>query len=581
MSTLTIERVDDIPIIFHCLIRMRVAERIDRFWPVHGNWKGLSYGQLAVLFITYMIHSLNHRLAGMEVWIADHHHLLEQLTGWTLTPKEATDDRLGILVGELGRDQDRWVDYQIDQGADLVQAYQLPTEIGRYDTTTVNVYHAKDTENTDGVLEFGHSKDRRPDLLQFKQSLGTLDPAGVPLLTATLKGNAADDPEYWPAWQQMMKTIGHRDFLFIGDCKGGALETRLNIAREGGCYLFPLAMLGKVPEQLAEWVRNPPMVPQDLWLESENEGERRWIGQGFEVQQMLTGKAEQGEYEWSERWLVLHSESHAQRQRAGFLKRLDTAEKAVKAAVPKGTESRAAWQARLQKMLAEQGMNDFLTVQVHEKIHRKKRYLRPGRPAPNTPYHWETSSELSCHIERQDAAIQAHQHVMGWRIYVTNAPAARLSLAQSVRYYRDEYTVERGFHRFKRGSLPVLPLFIRIPDRIKGLLFLLFIALQALTLIDFVARRELAKTNAKLSGLVPGNPKMATARPTAERLLASFKQLHLLVEHKDPVITGHLVEKLSPLQEKILTILQIPKAIYDLSFCRVCVEEDVGLAVVT
>jgi hypothetical protein len=162
MSTPTIERVDDIPIIFHCLIRMRVVERIDRFWPTHGNWNGLSYGRLAVLFITYLIHSLNHRLSGMEAWIAEHQHLLERLTGWTVTPKEATDDRLGILVGELGSDQDRRVDYQIDQGADLIQAYQLPTEIGRYDTTTVNVYHAKDAANADGVLEWGHSKVRIP-----------------------------------------------------------------------------------------------------------------------------------------------------------------------------------------------------------------------------------------------------------------------------------------------------------------------------------------------------------------------------------------------------------------------------------
>jgi hypothetical protein len=34
---------------------------IDRIWPPHGNWKGLSDGQLAVLFITDGVHSLNHR----------------------------------------------------------------------------------------------------------------------------------------------------------------------------------------------------------------------------------------------------------------------------------------------------------------------------------------------------------------------------------------------------------------------------------------------------------------------------------------------------------------------------------------
>ena len=163
-----------------------------------------------------------------------------------------------------------------------------------------------------------------------------------------------------------------------------------------------------------------------------------------------------------------------------------------------------------------------------------------------------------------------------------------MTLQQSVKYYRDEYTVERGFHRFKGGVLPVLPLFVRIDQRIKGLLFLLFMCLQVLTLIDFVARRELEKNSEKLAGLVPGNPKMATARPTAERLLQAFKGLHLFVEKRGDVTVGYLVEKLSPLQEKILTLLGIPKDIYDLSFITDRVKNDhdhaedpIGLALAT
>jgi hypothetical protein len=105
--------------------------------------------------------------------------------------------------------------------------------------------------------------------------------------------------------------------------------------------------------------------------------------------------------------------------------------------------------------------------------------------------------------------------------------------------------------------------------------FLLFIALQALTLIEFVARRELAKTDENLAGLVPGNPKNARTRPTAERLLAAFKELNLFIEVKADTIVGHLVEKLSLLQEKILSLLQIPKEIYNLSFVKVRTDEEV------
>ena len=93
-------------------------------------------------------------------------------------------------------------------------------------------------------------------------------------------------------------------------------------------------------------------------------------------------------------------------------------------------------------------------------------------------------------------------------------------------------------------------------------------------MIDFVARREWEKTGEKLAGLVPGNPKMATVRPTAERLLEAFKGLHLFVEKRGDMMVGHRVEKLSPLQEKILSLLQIPKEIYDLSFITTRVNDD-------
>ncbi|MCK7582366.1 MAG: IS1634 family transposase [Chromatiales bacterium] len=321
-----------------------------------------------------------------------------------------------------------------------------------------------------------------------------------------------------------------------------------------------------MPAQLDEWINQLPVAPEDLYLKGKKDGELRKIGQGFEVEKVMTGVDEQAAVKWTERWIVVRSDRHANKQQTGFLKRLEQAEKAVKSSQPKATESRADWERRLNKILEEQGVNEFLAVHVQETTRTKKHYLRPGRPTAHTPYCWEAESELSCRIEHHVAAIEAHQHRMGWRIYVSNADQGQMTLQQSMEYYRDEYTVERGFHRFKGGALPILPLFVRIDERIKGLVFILFLRLQVLTLIDFVARRELEKTGEKIAGLVPGNPKMATARPTAERLLQAFKGLHLVVEKRGDIIVGHIVEKLSPLQEKILSLLQIPKEIYDLSF---------------
>ena len=568
MSTSKIERVDDIPLIFHWLMKMGVAELIDRIWPTHGNWKGLSYGQLAVLFITYVVHSLNHRLSGMEAWLVSHQRLLEQLTGWSLERTEVTDDRLGILLSELGSDAERIATYQAEQGQYLIRAYELPTEVARYDTTSFNVYHAPEEAETKGLLAFGHSKDKRPDLLQFKQGLGTLDPAGVPIFTETVNGNKADDPLYLGAWRTMGQTLGRKDFLLVADCKAAAIETRATIAQEGGWYLLPVPLTGKTPEALAAWIRQPPAAPRDIVLEAmdsdSDEGKR--IGIGFEVEKTVTGELGQQTYQWKERWLVIRSDNHAKRQKKQLIKRLETAEKDVKKLYPKAGEGAEELAARAAKVIENHGVSDFLSVSINERIDYRKRYLKRGRPGPTSPYERQAIHEYQCRSQRQEEAIKAQCDLLGWRIYVTNTPAERMSLEQSLKYYRDEWTVERGFHRFKQGCLPVLPLFIRLPERIKGLMLLLFIALQVLTLMEFVVRRELAENQEKLAGLVPGNPKMTTARPTAERLLSQFKELHLLIEYKGSEITGRLVERLSPLQEKILTLLKVPRELYNLSF---------------
>jgi hypothetical protein len=63
--------------------------------------------------------------------------------------------------------------------------------------------------------------------------------------------------------------------------------------------------------------------------------------------------------------------------------------------------------------------------------------------------------------------------------------------------------------------------------------------------------------------LVPGNPKMKTARPTAERLLAAFAGLHLLVQLAGTQMQTHLVETLSPVQQDILELLHLSPPCYD------------------
>ena len=111
--TQRIERVDTIPIIYAMLVNMGVEKTIDSIFRPHGNWGGLGYGQLSVLFVTYVLHSLTHRLSSVESWMMEHKTNNEQTTGWRLKDRDATDDRLCILVGELGQDDKNIYEFQL------------------------------------------------------------------------------------------------------------------------------------------------------------------------------------------------------------------------------------------------------------------------------------------------------------------------------------------------------------------------------------------------------------------------------------------------------------------------------------
>ncbi|GAA6623542.1 DUF4277 domain-containing protein [Scytonema sp. NUACC26] len=235
------ERIDDIPLIVEWLKQMEIAKCIDqKLREPHGNHKGLSYGQLSVLLLTYIITQSDHRLSAVEPWVQTHRTILELSTGWSIGEKDASDDRLARVVEELGLQSQARLEIEVKLGRHLIRAYELPTVVARADTTSFSVNHQQGESPEESLLHHGYSKDFRPDLLQYRQLLATLDPMGMPLVSATLEGNGADDPLYFPTWQQMVKVIGHKNFVFIADCKAGSIATRATIAANRGIYCVPV-----------------------------------------------------------------------------------------------------------------------------------------------------------------------------------------------------------------------------------------------------------------------------------------------------------------------------------------------------
>ena len=559
------ERVDDIPVVVEWLKQMEIAKWIDqKLSQPHGNHQGMSYGQLSVLLLTYIITQVDHRLCAVEEWVEAHRQTLALSTGWSIGEKEATDDRLARVVEELGKQEEACQQIELKLGQHLIRAYQLPTEVGRVDTSSFSVHHEQIESEADSLLRHGHSKDKRPDLLQYRQLLGTLDPAGVPLVSATVAGNGADDPLYWPTWQRMASVIGHHQFVFLADCKAAAIATRAQIAAKGGIYCLPVPMSGQNPQLLKQWVLDPPVPSvdiRDIRLPQQDEDEPA-LGRGFEVElgKFWFNPETEKWVRWHERYLVVYSTNLATAQIRGLRQRLNQAQTALDKLASKPGDELEQLNIKVEAILKRHRVNEFFAVTTATQTVTQTRYSGRGRPAANSPTQQVTRIQLQLQVHRQPLAIEQAEQLAGWRLYVTNAPIARLSLPQAILYYREQWLLERGFHRFKRGQLPALPIYFQNQDRIAGLMFLLTLALRVFTLMEFVVRLALQAAQQSLAGLYDGNPKRATHRPSAEQLLKAFDNLTLYFLPDASI----LMTPLSALQQQILALMKLPESLYHL-----------------
>ena len=124
-------------------------------------------------------------------------------------------------------DDTRWGAFESALNQHTVRVYDLPTERVHVDSTSASAYTSVTEE---GLFQFGHSKDHRPDLPQVKVMQAVLDPLGMPLATDVVSGERADDPLYIPCIERVQASLGRQGLLYVGDCKMAARETRAFIA---------------------------------------------------------------------------------------------------------------------------------------------------------------------------------------------------------------------------------------------------------------------------------------------------------------------------------------------------------------
>jgi transposase len=562
---ITTERIDDFPLLLGVMQRLGLPGIIDNHLIRHGLHQGLSWGWIATIWLAHILSQSNPRKQPVQAWVRQAHETIERITGMQVNELDFTDDRLTLLLRRLSKPE-TWQAIETELGRSILRVYALEPERVRLDATTVSGYHASGEET---LFQYGHSKDD-PSLAQVKVMVAALDPLGLPLVTEVVAGNQADDPLYMPAVERVLQIIDGVGLLFVGDSKMSALAIRAHIHALGQHYLCPLAQTGTTAEDLPTWIEaanNGEHNLQTIYVENE-QGERRLLAEGYEFERLMQAEIKGEVQEWTERVLVVRSESYRRVLSQGLESRLQRASDELMALTPVPGRGKRQIQdetelvAAAEAILKAHDVEGLLSYTFERQENHRTKYLGRGRGGPQRPQQEIVTVRYQMiAITRQEKAIAALQKTFGWRAYATDAPVEQLSLEQAVLTYRDEWLIERGFHRLKGAPLSLSPLFVKRDDQVVGLTNLLSLAVRFLTLIEFVVRRKLKQNQEKLVGLIANNPKKGIDNPTTERLLKMFDNITLTIVQLPDRTIRHL-PTLTAVQTRILELLGLSTDVY-------------------
>lgn len=563
------ESIGSLPLVFGLLEYVDLSTHINSTYPSHKNWSGGNKGIIVSVWLCYILTLTDHRLCGVEDWFVLHKRSLNLLlVGYghaELDAKDFTDDRLGSLLSAFGA-EDVWNIFMSSFTCNLLKLYNISVKSVELDATIAQQYRSV---IDDGLLQMGHSKQHRRDLPQFKSMLSNASEHNIPLLINTVSGNRADDVLYAPLIAQTRAMLGSTGILWQGDSKLGSLENRYEIARHADFYLTPASLVQLNAQTLRHYIATHTASEgawTTIYLDKEVKGtlEKVAIGTGFELSVALSHK----DFNWTERRLVVRSTSYAAAETAVFNKQLHKAQ-AELADLMTRKQGKAVHKSADDLLKAAKKITDknhvtrffdlhVLTTITHKTVNGYKKNA-------NRTLEIQT---FDLQIEQNLTLIDQNRDYLGYRVYLTNQTVEHLDIQKAVEAYRGEYKIERRIRNLKQEVCALLPIYLQKDDRIVGLVNLLTLLLQIVSIAEYQIAQSLKEeeqeNQKKIAGLYAGQPKLATAKPSISKIITAMSPITIIFVIKDDKVVKKVITNQNHITKRIIELIKIPLNPYEI-----------------
>jgi len=404
----------------------------------------------------------------------------------------------------------------------LAAAAAFPAELDlrhlHFDTTSVSVwgeYAAREQDGAEGLrVTYGYSKDQRPDLKQFLLQMLCCQ-RNIPLLGGCADGNASDKRINNAVLTRLSACMAKHGlsegaFVYVADA---AMVTPGNLAAIGE-NLFITRLPFTYGE--AERVVSAAVAGGDWSAAATAPASGTRKAAAYRVCEMAVAIEER-----LYRAVVVHSDAGDKRRQKKLDRALsasrEQAAEILKAAAKVEYFCRADAEAAAAKLAGEASPLHACECTAREQL----TYAR-GRPPKNGERKVaKTRYVLEGSVVEREGEVERLRQAAGCFVLLTNVPAQgemAHTPCEVLAAYKEQHGIERNF-AFLKDPLIVNDLFLKRPERIEALGFILLASLLTWNLMEHVMREYLKRSASTISGW----DRKPTKTPTTFMMTTKFK----------------------------------------------------------
>jgi transposase len=537
-------QVDVLPMVRYFMGQLGLFNLFSKYVPAAAGH--LTNHAQGLCLLTANIICDNKPLYKVQEWLSQYS---DGFVGEPVNASLFNDDRLARNLSALFRSDRHSLMTEISCKA--IWVHQLLTDEIHNDSTSVTFIGKYDTPDPDAVkLKHGHNKDFRPDCKQVVFGLNITADGHVPLSYKLFDGNTTDDVTHIPNWNGLRALLEREDFIYVADCKLCSQDNLNHIAANGGYFITI------VPKDRKEVKRFTKHLEENevTWKHAFNVESSR---KKAETNVYRTYEAERTRQDF--RIIFVHSSSKQKDDATRRQKKIEKATAKLEELSPKLNAYHLKTKKEIKTAVDKicKDVKGFVDVKVLTDRKQVKVKASPGRPCPTKSiynYKWEFTHRIQWQLNEQ--ALLRASKTDGIFPLVTNTA---LEASEVLKKYKSQPFLEKRMYT-QKTVLEVAPVFLKKEHRIEAMLFLYFVALMIVSLIERKIRMNMAKENIDKLPILPQG--MNSKRPTWNNLRYFYRNIHFSQIIRDGVCIQAVVQGVNDLHEQVNRLLEIPESVY-------------------